>query len=120
ERENLALANLSKSIADRPAAAASLKLATAALEAARQKAANESHDVAGALRIAAQSIDQEGVAWAEYYQKLAEGARGEAAAPAPVTAAPKPSVTPSPLSRYLGAWTYPAGGLYHGPQPEFV
>ena len=43
----------------------------------------------------------------------------------PVNAAPPApsgrSITPVPLSRYVGAWTYPVGNtLYFGAQPEFV
>ena len=53
-----------------------------------------------------------------------------AVAPVPVEAAPattlpavplRPSITPVPLIRYTGAWTFPAiNGLYHGPEPEFA
>ncbi len=40
-------------------------------------------------------------------------------APASVPPAPK-VITPLPLSRYTGAWTFPDGGLSHGPQPQFL
>jgi len=40
----------------------------------------------------------------------------------PSTTPPRPSViTPVPLIRYTGSWTFPqADGQFHGPQPEFV
>jgi len=31
-----------------------------------------------------------------------------------------PSVTPLPLSRYVGTWSYQAGSPFHGPEPEMV
>jgi hypothetical protein len=132
ERENLVLASLANSMAERQSAADALKSATAAAEQARQKASNEDHDTIGALRAAADQSDQESAAWADYYRKLGGAARGETqASPAPspaapvsppVTAAPAPrtSITPLPLARYTGAWTFPPGGLSHGPQPEFL
>jgi hypothetical protein len=84
-----------------------------------------------ALKSAAADSVAEGAAWAEYYRKIGEGAQGPAtpiteaqpgAPPAvlnnPVPA--PPSITPLPLARYVGAWTYPpANGLFHGAQPEF-
>jgi hypothetical protein len=52
------------------------------------------------------------------------GPAGTNAAP-PVTplnpAAPSRSITPVPLARYIGAWTYPlTNALFMGAQPEFV
>ncbi len=117
DRENAALAALKKAIVDREAAAESAKSAGAAEEAARIKALNANQDVASAIRVAAEEADRESEAWVEYYRKLGEAG---GAPPAPVTP-PTPKVqTPLPLARYTGAWTYPSGGLYHGPQPEFV
>jgi hypothetical protein len=46
-----------------------------------------------------------------------------AAPPVSVTSAPPrdESITPLPLARYVGAWTYPTvNGIFHGPEPEFV
>jgi hypothetical protein len=50
-------------------------------------------------------------------------ATSEAAAPAPSpeTAPRAPSITPIPLIRYTGAWTYQqSNGMYHGLQPEAI
>ena len=48
----------------------------------------------------------------------ASASRGEASVANP---APARGITPVPLSRYVGEWTYPAvGAHYHGAQPESV
>jgi hypothetical protein len=84
------------------------------------------------LKDAAAETAREAEAWAEYYRKLGEGAQGDAK---PITQVPAgvapanlanpapapPTVTPVPLARYVGAWTFPqANGLFHGAQPEFI
>lgn len=120
ERENLALASLSKAIAERQKAAGAVKSATASVEQAQAKAVGEYRALAGALSSAAGEADRESAAWAAYYGKLAEGARGSSAAPPTAALAPT-VITPLPLVRYTGAWTFPStGGLYHGTQPEFI
>lgn len=126
ERENLALTSLANAVAERQSAADSAKSANDSAEQARTKALNSARDLAGALKLGADGADREVSAWAEYYRKLAQPAPAETvAAPAtpaaPTATAPlRNSITPLPLARYVGAWTFPDGGLYHGPQPEFL
>ncbi len=83
------------------------------------------------MKDASAEIAREAAAWAEYYRKMGEGAQGVAApitavtpgAPAAVLNNPivaPPTITPLPLSRYVGAWTFPIKGLYHGAEPEFI
>ena len=77
----------------------------------------------------------QGSAWADYYRTLSAGARGVqpgvTGGATPVTgvrpvnpATPAPSarsITPVPLSRYVGAWTYPLRNtLYKGAEPESI
>jgi hypothetical protein len=120
DRENAALTALSKAVAEREAAAESVKAAGARLESARVKALNANQDVSGAIKLAADNADRESAAWVEYYKKLGEAGSGAGpAVPAATSSTGKP-VTPLPLARYTGAWTFPSGGLFHGPQPEFV
>jgi hypothetical protein len=98
--------------------------------------------VSASLKQTAQQTEQVGTLWAGYYRTLSDGVRGimsrepapvPSAAPAgaptvaaapPATAAPAlrtRSITPLPLSRYVGAWVYPTqGAQYHGIEPEFV
>jgi len=129
-RERIALEALSGGVAQRKKAADAVSASTAAIEQARAKAVEQSHAVVEGLKAAAENNEHEAAAWAEYYRKLGEAAEGAATPiteilpgvpPATVNnpvAAP-PTVTPLPLTRYIGAWTYPANGLYHGAQPEF-
>jgi hypothetical protein len=118
-----------------------------AIEQARAKALEQYQGALGAISGSETSLDKETAAWAAYYQKLAQGARGAApqsvaptvstttalppggpaaggpaaGGPAAVTPTRAPSITPLPLARYTGAWTYPTvGGMFHGPEPEFV
>lgn len=132
QRENLALAALNNAIADREKAANAASAANAALEQTRVRALDEVHDVTTGWKEAVAQTDRESAAWVEYYKLLSDGAQGiaPAASPAPTPtaaarpaepASSKPSITPVPLIRYTGAWTFPlANGLYHGPQPEFA
>jgi hypothetical protein len=124
QRESVALTSLATAIGESQKAAAAVKAANAAADEARTKALGELQALVGVLKSAAVQADQESAAWAEYYRKLAEGPRAPAVStPAPTTAASPPrsgAVTPLPLVRYTGAWVFPAGGLYHGPQPEFI
>lgn len=127
QRENLALGSLSSALADGRKAAEAVKSAAAAEEQARLKALNAYRDAVAALTQEAGESNREGAAWAEYYRKLSDSARAPAAAapPSPV-ASPAPRqpavpITPLPLARYTGPWTFPAiNGLFHGPQPELV
>ncbi len=124
ERERDALTALNETIQARQKTVTATAAATADVEQARAKTAQVfSGQTAQFSQIVAQA-DKEGPAWAAYYEKLADAAQ-VANAPPPVSvisAAPRSeSITPLPLARYVGAWTYPAdNGLFHGPQPEFV
>jgi len=145
ERERAALTALNSAIADRQKAQAKTAQSSTALERARTKAGDEYGKLAFGLAQSAAQIEKETSTWASYYQRLATGVAGPevSSAPAVVTpvsppaaappaapvvappAAPRPSGSvPSPpgsLARYVGGWTFPpAGGQFHGSQPEFI
>ncbi len=128
ERENTALAALSSSIAGVRRAADSVLSADMAAEQTRVAALNAGRDLIAGLRQSADQSARETTAWADYYRTLSDAARGMLAPAAPPAATPpstpterRPSVTPLPLARYTGAWTFPpVDGLFHGPQPEVV
>jgi hypothetical protein len=131
ERENLALAALNTAVVARQRAAADADRAGTAIEDARKRAVDLNHEYANDLKKAADETALETSAWAEYYRKLSEGARGVSnSVPAPttsVTARPNdpaslraPSITSIPLVRYTGDWLFPTDGMYYGAQPQFV
>ncbi len=136
DRERAALRVLSDAIADRQKAETKTAQVSAALEQTRTKAGDEYGKLSFGLAQAAGQMDKEASAWASYYQKLVAAAAGpplSSAAPAPVpAAAPAPAPAPAPrtnaapgalpvpLARFVGAWTFPPGGQYHGAQPEFI
>ena len=143
QRESLALTALSNAIAEREKAGDIASAANRALEQTRVRALDEVRAVTTGWKDAVTETGRESAAWAEYYQLLVNGAQGITPAasetPPPTAAArptepaprsgervdsPKPSITPItpvPLVRYTGAWTFPlTNGLYHGPQPEFA
>jgi len=121
DRENSALAALANAVSERQSAAESAKSAGAPAEQARVKALNALHEAVSGMKLAADESDREATAWSEYYRKLADTARPETVPAAPTPVAPvRPPITPVPLPRYVGAWTFPSGGLYHGTQPEFL
>jgi hypothetical protein len=131
-RERVALDALGPAIAQRKKAADALNASAGAIEQARMKAFEQSQAMLEGLKDAAAETGREGAAWAEYYRKIGEAVQGTAT---PITQVPAgvppavlnnpipapPTVTPVPLARYVGAWTFPqANGLYHGSQPEFM
>jgi hypothetical protein len=144
ERERVALTVLGNAIRDRQTAIATATRATEAVEQARVKVADHYQSLAMALQQAGQETSRQGSAWADYYRTLSDGARGvQPAGAAPVTGvvtgvvtggaagvrpvSPAPvtpsgrSLAPVPLSRYVGAWTYPVRNtLFYGAEPEFV
>jgi hypothetical protein len=141
EREQAALTILTTAIQDRQTAMATALKTTEAAEQARTKVAGHYQMLAMALQQASQETSRQGAAWTDYYRTLSDGARGvQAGGAAPVTGSvtgsvvtgarpvsPAPtapsgrSLTPVPLSRYVGAWTYPVRStLFHGAEPEFV
>ena len=131
ERERTALAAVSAAIADRQGAADAAGDAAQAVEQARMSAFSQDRDLMAALNQIVEETKRENTAWTEYYRSLAASGQN---APAPAADArtnidpgepsPRPpdaSLTPVPLPRYVGSWTYPATkGLYHGPEPDFV
>lgn len=120
ERERTALANLGKAIDERQAATAKATVPIASAEASRIQVASGYSQFDAAMMQAANLMDQETAAWAEYYRKLSMTA--SAAAPVPVTRAPSPTegVRSIPLIRYTGPWSFPADGVYSGAKPDSV
>jgi hypothetical protein len=131
-RERTALDALGLAVAERRKSADAEAAAAEAIERARVKLLDHSQAMLKGAREAIADSDREAAAWAEYYRKVGEGAQGAAT---PITVVPPgvatvtvnspvaapPTVTPVPLARYIGAWTYPqTNALYHGAQPEFV
>jgi len=131
-RERVALDALGPAIAQRKKAADAVNASAGAMEQARTKALEQSQAMLEGLKDAMADTDREAAAWSEYYRKIGEGAQGTAT---PITQVPAgvppavlnnpipapPTVTPVPLTRYVGAWTFPqANGLFHGAQPEFM
>jgi len=126
ERERTALAALGDTIHARQKTVAATSSAAAALEQARAKTAAAFADQTSQFSQTVAQMEMEGAAWAGYYDKLAEAIQTANAPPPPPvsvsTAAPRnASVSPVPLVRYVGEWTYPkANGIFHGAQPESV
>jgi hypothetical protein len=131
-KERVALDTLAPVVAQRKKAADAVTASALAIEEARAKALEQSRATSEALKEAAAETSREAAAWAEYYRKIGDAAQGTATpitevlpgAPSAVLNNPvpaPPTITPLPLTRYVGAWTYPqSNGLYHGPQPEFI
>lgn len=143
QREQAALEDLKTSISERQDAEnQAIKIVTAA-EQSRATAASHLLSLSASLTQAAELMNHESDAWAAYYSKLAtsaveqkaaekaaadKAAAEKAAAPAPANpppdkldpALPRPSITPLPLSRYVGSWSYQSGDMFHGPEPESV
>ena len=146
ERERAAMAAIATALKDSQKSQEAAAQSGRASEEARAKVSGEYQKLSAGLRESEQLADKSGDAWAAYYRALSDAAR---AATAPVTSSgpalpsvgrepatvepvkpaasngmpvPAPAarpVTPVPLVRYVGAWTYPtAGAHYHGMQPE--
>jgi hypothetical protein len=137
EREQTALEALRAAVTDRQKAEDKTNKAAMAAEQVRAKALEQYPFVASALAQSATLMRQESAAWAAYYPVLAESSRSALTSPAPpVSSVPvssdptravasvelprTPSITPLPLSRYVGVWAYQAGSKFFGPEPEFV
>jgi hypothetical protein len=128
QRERAALASLSAAVTEQQKAAKAAGDAGAAAETARIKTVSQYKDLVAGLKQASEQVDREAGEWQDYYRKLAENVRGiasETPAAGSIVAPPMrslmPSITPVPLPRYVGEWTFPGpNGLYHGPQPEFL
>jgi hypothetical protein len=134
ERERVALAALGDTIQARQKTVAATSEAAAALEQARIKTVAAFGGQASQFSQTVAQMEMEGAAWAGYYDQLAEAIQvPNAPSPPPsnVTttittnagpAAPRTaSVSPVPLVRWVGDWTYPKlNGIFHGTQPESV
>ncbi len=149
DRERSALLALNSAIGDRQKAEDKAIQIVSVMEQRRNNAIEQYQTILGAINGSADSVDREAAAWAAYYQKLAEAAHDAAAPaavpvsrdavlssalnpalpkalplapPAAVTPTPRPApITPLPLARYTGAWTYSTvGGMFHGAEPESV
>lgn len=132
ERERTALGALSAAVVERQRAMLAVAAGSDAAELARTKALDQMRPMLEAANEASADPYREAAAWTEYYRKLGEGAEGEAK---PITVVPPgveavtlnnpapapPTVTPLPLVRYVGEWTFPTqNGVFHGIQPEMV
>ncbi len=131
DQERSALAALRAAIVERGKAAGVVQDAESVAEQVRREALEVRSDLVAGLKQAAEQTNGDAAAWVEYYRSLAAGAPATATLPTeagnPIRpanpAAPPltPAITPVPLVRYTGAWTYPStNGLYHGPQPQFI
>jgi hypothetical protein len=143
DREKAALEALRAAVTDRQKAEEKTSKAVLAAEQARTQALEQYPLLAAALAQSADAMKQESEKWAAYYPALADASRTPAAPPVstgPVSSLPAssvqgdaarviasadpapraPSITPLPLSRYVGIWSYQPGGLFHGPEPEIV
>jgi hypothetical protein len=130
ERERAALAALGETIQARQKTVAATSAASAELEQAHAKTAAAFAGQAALFSQTVAQMEMEGAAWAAYYDQLAEAIQTPNAPPPPPvdtttsvsTAAPRnTSVSPVPLVRYVGEWTYPkANGIFHGVQPDSV
>jgi len=135
ERERTAIAALSAGPKDSQSQDAAVQAAASA-EQMRTKTSEAYLKLVASLDQSAELSGKSGTAWANYYRALSDAARAvsspvTSSAPVPGTGAPSPvtvtnpaparGITPVPLSRYVGEWTYPAvGAHYHGAQPESV
>ncbi len=130
ERERAAVAALSAGSKDAQKAREAAAQTACSAEQARLRTVELYRKLATGLQQSAQLTEQSGIAWAAYYRSLSDAVRSAAV---PVTSAvPQPnsapavvppaavarSLPPVPLSRYVGAWTYPTvGAHFHGAQP---
>ena len=130
ERERAAVAALSAGAKDTQKAREAVAQTASSAEEARLRTVELYRKLATSLQQSVQLTEQSGTAWAGYYRSLSDAARSAAV---PVTSSvPQPNsppavvppvavarnITPVPLSRYVGAWTYPTvGAHFHGAQP---
>lgn len=142
DREQSALVALKAAVTARQEADAEASRIASAAEQARGKVLEQYPLLASALAQSADAMKQEAAVWAAYYPTLAEASRlpGQPVSGPPVSNAPTsgvpvasaasigqadpparaPSITPLPLSRYVGIWGFQPGNLFHGPEPEIV
>ena len=113
---------LTSAMAVRRGALAGVAQTAEAAELSRSRVVEHYQTLATGLEQATQQTDQQAAEWTAYYKVLADGARGIVLSGLPG----RPSIqtrgiTPVPLSRYIGEWSYPKlNPLYSGPEPQFV
>ncbi len=129
ERERAAVAVLSAASKDVRRAREAVAESASSAEQTRLRTMELYQKLAASLQQSAQVTEQSGTAWAGYYRSLSDAARSVAlpvvssvsqpnSPPAVIPPAAVAHVPPVPLSRYLGAWTYPTvGAHFHGAQP---
>ena len=142
QQERTALDAISQAIANSRRSMAAATIASIDVDTARDELLRAYQGVAAARAQSAEQMRKSGTAWDAYYQALANppvtGVSSNAIAPVkPVAAAPKagatpapaapdaevvrpPTITPLPLLRYTGGWTFPTNGIFHGTQPDSV
>ncbi len=134
QREQAALEGLKTSIADRQRAEDKAVKSVPAAEQARARAMQQYTLLSSALTQSVEAMNLETAAWAAYYSKLADAAKsfapaspppapasGSSIQPAPAPAVPRaPSITPVPLTRYVGVWSFRANSPFFGSEPEIV
>ncbi|MEO8049222.1 MAG: hypothetical protein ABI833_02295 [Acidobacteriota bacterium] len=146
ERERAAIAAIGVAVKDSQNSQEAAAMASRAAEQARARTSEEYQKLATGLQESARLVEKTGTEWAGYYRALSDAARGAAAPvtssgpalpsagrepnaaepgtpaasnPTRAPAATTRSVTPVPLARYVGEWTYPGvGAHYHGLRPE--
>ena len=146
ERERAAIAAIGTALKESQKSQEAAAQSSRVAEEERAKTSDDYQKLAASLQESEQLADKSGAAWGAYYRALSDAARGATAAvtssgpalpsvgrepaavepakPAASNTVPPPGpaarpVTPVPLVRYVGAWTYPTvGAHYHGIQPE--
>jgi len=142
QQEKTELEAISQALTNSRRTMAAATVAGIDVETARDDLLRAYQGIAGARAQSAEQMRKSGTAWDAYYQALANppatGVISNVIAPAkPVAAAAKaaatsapapaepevvrpPTITPLPLLRYTGGWMFPAGGIFHGTQPDSV
>jgi hypothetical protein len=134
QREQAALEGLKASIADRQRAEDKAVKSVSAAEQARARAMRQYTVLSSVLTQSIDAMNRETAAWAAYYSKLADAAPNPAAAPPPATPASvssiqpappppvtrAPTITPVPLTRYVGVWSFRTGSPFFGSEPVIV
>lgn len=132
QQERAALDAISQAMGATRQAMGTATVAGIDVEAARQNLLRAYQGVAAARSQAADQMQKSGAVWEAYYQALANPpaavssgtappAKPTIAAAAPAIEVVRPvTITPLPLLRYIGAWTFPSGGIFHGTQPQTV
>lgn len=134
QKERAALTELSAAIAARQTTAAAASRTASNSEQALIKMTDAYLVLAAGLRQDRTQAVREAAAWADYYQNLSVATGGGAGATQLGAGAPRPesnpvaasrppggtSITPVPLARYVGDWTYPSTNPFLGAQPQSV